>query len=106
MCCIIKVLVTTRRFENGNSHRFIDNDSESSHNHLSSKQLSPLLFCMYSSLVIPTVLGNSTEWIFDIRRLDRAQKGGFHFPYWILGRRKVNKCTEMDENKVECGKIP
>ena len=53
-----------------------------------------------------TVLGNSTEWIFDIRRLDRAQKGGFHYPYWILGRRKVNKCTEMDENKVECGKIP
>ena len=52
------------------------------------------------------VLGNSTEWIFDIRRLDRAQKGGFHYPYWILGRRKVNKCTEMDENKVECGKIP
>ena len=52
------------------------------------------------------VLGNSTEWIFDIRRLDRAQKGGFHYPYWILGRRKVNKCTEMDENKVESGKIP
>ena len=56
--------------------------------------------------MIMMVLGNSTEWIFDIRRLDRAQKGGFHFPYWILGRRKVNKCTEMDENKVECGKIP
>ena len=56
--------------------------------------------------MIDWVLGNSTEWIFDIRRLDRAQKGGFHYPYWILGRRKVNKCTEMDENKVECGKIP
>ena len=56
--------------------------------------------------LLQMVLGNSTEWIFDIRRLDRAQKGGFHYPYWILGRRKVNKCTEMDENKVECGKIP
>ena len=32
--------------------------------------------------VLISVLGNSTEWIFDIRRLDRAQKGGFHYPYW------------------------
>ena len=37
--------------------------------------------------LLARVLGNSTEWIFDIRRLDQAQKGGFHYPYWILGRR-------------------
>ena len=56
--------------------------------------------------LVRMVLGNSTEWIFTLGDYTEPNKLDFIIPTGYNARWKVNKCTEMDENKVESGKIP
>ena len=53
-----------------------------------------------------SVLGNSTEWIFTLGDYTEPNKLDFIIHTGYNAWWKVNKCTEMDENKVESGKIP
>ena len=52
------------------------------------------------------VLGNSTKWIFTLGDYTEPNKLDFIIHTGYNAWWKVNKCTEMDENKVESGKIP